>query len=127
MAFYDEMRDLAVELLTEFGNDFQLQKPDSKPTYDPVTRKNITTYKNYTGKCVMKPYTAEMIGMLQNIIKAGDVEFKCTMDDISVIPTEGKDKIIFGGNTYNVLSVSTINPSGSTVVVHTLQARRASN
>lgn len=127
MAFYDEMRTVANNLFTEFGNSFLLLKSNPKPVYNPKTKKQEYTYSQYLGKCVMKPYTAEMIGMLTNIIKAGDVEFKCTLDDISIIPTEGKDKIFFGGNTYNILSVSTINPSGSTIVIHSLQARRASN
>lgn len=125
MGFYDRMRNTAVSLITTYGNSFVLKKPDRVSVFNPETARNEQQFSEYTGKCVMKPYVAEMIGALNNIIKAGDVEFKCVMDDMSVTPTEGKDKIIFGGNTYNILTVSTIKPDGNTVIVHSLQARRA--
>lgn len=125
MGFYDKMRNTAVSLITAYGNSFILKKPGGVSVFNPDTERNEQQFSEYTGKCVMKPYVAEMIGSLNNIIKAGDVEFKCVMDDTSVTPTEGKDKIIFGGNTYNILTVSTIKPDGKTVLIHTLQARRA--
>lgn len=125
MGFYDKMRNVSVSLITTYGDSLVLQKPDGVPVFNPETNKNEQQFSEYTGKCVMKPYVAEMIGALNNIIKAGDVEFKCVMDDMSVTPTEGKDKIIFGGDTYNILTVSTIKPNGKTVLVHSLQARRA--
>lgn len=126
MAFdYSSMRSMATNLLTEFGNSFVLKKPDGKPVYNSVTKKNEQGFLSYPGKGVMKTYTVEMAGSLSNIINAGDVSFVCTLDDISIIPTEGKDKIEYGGHTYNVLDVATSNPSGAKVIVHTLHCRRA--
>lgn len=125
MGFYDNMRNTALSLITSYGDRFILRKPDGVPVFNPDTKRNEQNFSEYTGKCVMKPYVAEMIGSLNNIVKAGDVEFKCIMDDMSVTPIEGKDKIIFSGDTYNILTVSTIKPNGKTVIVHSLQARRA--
>ena len=126
MAFdYNAMQNMATNLLTEFGNSFVLKKPTGKPVYDAETKKNIQQYSYYNGVCVMKTYTAEMIGNLENIINAGDVSFVCTLKDISVIPTEGKDQVVFGGYTYNVLHVATSNPNGNKIIVHTLHCRRA--
>ena len=120
---YKEMQDTASSLIKEFGNPCILNKLE-KTVFNPATKKNEPVYTEYKGDCVRKTYTAEMIGMLSNIIKSGDVEFKCVFDDKTVVPTEGKDKIIFGGITYNILQVSNSTPDGDTVLVYTLQARR---
>lgn len=128
MAFdYDKMQKIAKNLLgpSMFGKPFTLKHPLGKPSYDSAKRKNVQKYEEHTGVCVMKTYTAETIGSLSNIIKAGDVSFVCVMDDLDVIPTEAVDKVEFGGHQYNVLEVSTSNPSGSKILVHTLHARRA--
>lgn len=126
MAFdYGSMRSMATNLLTEFGNPFVLKKPNGKPVYNAATKKNEQSYLSYSGTGVMKTYTAEMIGNLSNIINAGDVSLVCTLNDISIIPTEGKDQIVYGGHSYNVLHVSTSDPSGAKVIVHTLHCRRA--
>ena len=126
MAFnYDAMRSMAIGLLTEFGNPFVLKKPDGKPVYNAVTKKTAQKYKEYSGICVMKTYSAEAIGGLSNIINAGDVSFVCTMNDISVVPEESTDKIVYGGKTYNIIDIATSNPSGAKIIVHTVHARRA--
>lgn len=125
MAFYDDMRNVAINLITEFGNPFILKKKNGEPTYNPKTKKTEQLYKDYPGKCVMKTYSAEAAGMLGNIINAGEVSFVCTMDDIKVIPVESTDKVVFGGITYNIIDVATSNPSGNTVVVHTLHCKKA--
>lgn len=125
MGFYDRMRNIAYSLISSYGDKFMLKKPDGNAVFNPDTNRNEQHFSEYPGKCLMKPYTAEMIGSLNNIIKAGDVEFKCVMDDMSVTPTEGKDKVVFGGDTYNILSVSMVKPNGKNVIVHSLQARRA--
>lgn len=119
---YKEMQDVAYSLLESFGNPCILNKLE-KTVFNPVTKKNEPQFTEYKGICVRKVYTAEMVGMLSNIIKTGDVEFKCVFDD-SVVPTEGKDKIIFGDITYNILQVSDSTPNGKDVLIYTLQARR---
>lgn len=124
MGFYDEMQDTAKELITEFGNVCTLKKLNNHQKYNEITKKNEPVFTEYNGKCVMKPYTADAIGILSNIIEAGDVEFKCIFDT-GVIATEMKDKIEFRGITYNILSVSIINPNGDKIIVQTLSARKA--
>lgn len=124
MAFYDDMRNVAIGLLTEFGNPFTLKKKSGEPTYNPKTKKTEQTYKDYPGVCVMKTYSAEASGMLGNVINAGEVSFVCTMDDISIIPVESTDKVVYCGVTYNIIDVATSNPSGKTVVVHTLHCKK---
>lgn len=126
MAFdYGAMRSMAVNLLSEFGSRFTLMKLNDSVTYNKETKKSEPSFTSCTGVCVMKTYTAEMIGSLSNIIQAGDVSFVCAMDDISIVPSEGKDKVVFGGKTYNILEAATSDPSGGKVIVHTLHCRRA--
>lgn len=126
MAFdYLAMRNMATSLLTDFGDSFILRKQTDKPKYDPKTKKTEYTFTEHNGVCVMKTYSDEAMGQLSNIIESGDVAFICTMNDISIIPQADKDKLIFNGIVYNIIRVSTSNPSGKTVVVHTLQCRRA--
>lgn len=123
---YPEMQDVALELLTEFGNTFELKKPEGESVYNPKTKRNEQKFTYYRGTCVMKTYTAEAIGELSNIIQAGDVEFKAVMDSLKIIPKENSDKIIYGGISYNIISVATSNPSGEAILIHTLHCRRAS-
>ena len=126
MTFYEEMNQLAIDLLTEFGNPFILKKPDGEAKYNPKTKRTEQMFLEYPGICVMKPYSAETIGMLSNIINAGDVEFTCTIDDPSIIPEESKDKLIFGKVAYNIINVTTIDPSGELTIVYKIQCRRVS-
>ncbi|MCQ2086568.1 MAG: hypothetical protein MJZ37_00630 [Bacilli bacterium] len=123
---YPEMREVANNLFDLFGNPFSLKKEVGEPAYNPKTKKVEPVFAEYKGRCVMKTYTAEAIGELSNIIQAGDVSFSCTMDDISIIPKESKDKVLYEGITYNIISVATSNPSGKYILVHTLHCRRAS-
>lgn len=122
---YQEMRDTATDMFEEFGNPFILKKPDGEPRYNPKTKKTEQLYKDYTGICVMKTYEAEVIGTLNNVINAGDVTFKCVMDDINIIPEASKDKLIYEGVTYNLITPASADPSGSFVIVHTLLCRKA--
>lgn len=121
---YNEMVNVANELFEMFGNEFTLKKKTKDSIYNPITKKNTPVYKNYEGLCVKKTYTSEMIGSLTNIINAGDVQFKCILNDISVIPSEGVDQLVYKGKTYNILEVDTTEPSGDLPVIHTLHTRR---
>lgn len=128
MAFnYEKMRKTAKKLLSSqvFGGKFTLQKPEGS-VYDPIKKKNITTFKDYAGDCVMEAYEDEGLGKLADIVQAGDLTFICNMDDTKIIPIKNSDKIIFEGVTYNIIEVSTINPNGKNILVHKCYARKAS-
>lgn len=126
MAFnYESMRTMATGLLTDFGNPFVLRKQSDKPEYDPKTKKTSYQFTSHNGVCVMKTYSDEAMGLIGNIIEAGDVAFICSMDDETVIPIASKDKVVFNNIVYNIIRVSTSNPSGQKIIVHTLQCRRA--
>ena len=125
MAFYDDMRNMAIDLLTQFGNPFVLKKKSGEPVYNPKTKKTEQLYKEFPGVCVKKTYSAEAAGMLGNIINAGECTFVCTMNDISVIPEETVDKVVFQNITYNIIDVATSDPSGTSIIVHFLHCKKA--
>lgn len=124
---YENMRKKAKRLLSKqnFGGKFILQHPEGS-SYDPIKKKNVPTYKEYSGDCVGKVYEDTGLGKLRDIVQAGDIEFVCSMDDPSVTPVKNSDKIIFEGITYNIVEVSTINPNGKKILVHKCYARKAS-
>lgn len=122
---YTEMQQTTLELLTEFGNSFTLKKPFGEPVYNPKTRRTEQNFKTYTGIGVMKTYTSEMIGFSSNVVQAGDVDFKCVIDNQEITPKEGTDKIEFNGRTYNIINVAEINPPGDSKIIYTLYCRRA--
>lgn len=127
MAFdYSKMQKITDNLLSKnmFGDTFTLLKTTGT-VYDPVVKKNVSTYEEYTGKCVKKVYKDTGLGKLKDIVKAGDVEFKLVMNDLSVIPEKSKDKIFFANVTYNIIEVNTVDPNGKKILVHTCYARKA--
>lgn len=125
MAFdYKKMRKTAVKLISSAGSVFELKKPIGKTVYNRETDTVEREYESYFGKCVKKVYSAEAIGEGETLIEAGDVEFLCIFDDISVVPTEQKDKIVFGNKEYNILFVQEIDTSGNMIMLHKIGARK---
>ena len=121
---YGKYKKIAIKLLSKFGTskNIILKKDTGEPVSDPVTKRVVKTYKNYSGYGVKLGYETEAIGTLDNIIKAGDVKIICIFNEE---PSEQKDQIIFGKDTYNIINVKKIDPDASTVVLYTLQCRRA--
>lgn len=119
---YQQMIDVADELIGAFGNDCKLVKIVGSE-YDETTMKKVVVTEEYPGIAVKKQYSSEMVGNLSNIIKMGDVSFVCRFDD-EVVPVEGKDKIEFDGILYNILNVITVEPAGSPTIVYRLHTRR---
>lgn len=124
---YDRLRKTADTLLSDqkFGGPFILKRTTGK-TFDPATKKNMTTFDTYEGNCVKTTYKDDGLGKLADIIEAGDLTFLCTMNDITIKPEKNSDKIIFAGETYNIIEVEEIDPSGSKVVMHKCYARKNS-
>ena len=122
---YDGIKSTARELLEMFGNPFTLKK-NIGSEYNAETKKQEKKFEEHTGVCVMKNYSAEMVGSLSNIINMGDVSFVCQFDEKDVKATEGKDQIIYGEVVYNILHIMTSNPSGDNPIIYTFHARRVS-
>ncbi len=126
MAFnYPKMQKLADKLLSKqkFGGPFVLKKKAGQ-RYDPDLKKQVSTYEEYQGNCVKKVYKDDGLGHLKDVLKAGDLEFVCTMKDINVFPDKN-DQIVFEGVIYNVITPELVDPTGKLPLVHKCYARRA--
>lgn len=106
---YSEFYETGKDLIEEFGSDAVLRKLVGKKTV------------SYDGIAVRLRYSEEIIGSNDNIINAGDVKFIC---QFPTAPSAMKDLIVFGGKSYNVISVDEICPDGSTVLLYIVQTRR---
>lgn len=125
-SFYGKMQGVSKKLIDKFGNPFVLKKPDGKSYYDPELDEMVSPWKEFSGYGLMSSITAEVIGLQDNIINAGDVSFVCYLDDKTIVPTEADDKFVFAGTEYNILNVDTVAPNGVDVILHILFARKSS-
>ena len=124
MAFnYKKMQKTADKLPSnqKFGGPFTLKKKTGQ-RYDSVSKKQVPVYEEYMGNCVKKTYKDTGLGHLKDIVKAGDLEFICTMKDLKIFPDKN-DQIIFEGTTYNVITPELIEPNGKLPLVHKCYAR----
>lgn len=121
---YVRMQNITTSLLKKFGNKFVLRKVTGSQ-YDHILKKQVTTTKDFSGVCVMKSYTDETVGQMNNLVNIGDVTFVCSFDDKDVKAEENKDKVIYNGIAYNVLDVTVSNPSGEKTLVYFLHSRKA--
>lgn len=117
---YEAMYDTAEELITEFGSTATLNHPVT--TKDDTTKKVTTTTVSYSGLAVKTLYDSEAIGKSDGVIKAGDVKFVC---QFAIEPSEQKDRIVFGGITYTIINVETVQPDGATTLIYIVQGRKA--
>lgn len=121
---YGKFQNVAIKLLSKFGTskNIKLKKDTENPVVDAITKRSVKVYKTYAGYGVKLGYETEAIGSLDNIIKAGDVKIICVFD---VEPTEQKDQIIFGNDVFNIINVKKVDPDATTVVLYSVQCRRA--
>lgn len=121
---YAKFQNLAIKLLSKFGSasSVHLRKYTGVSGIDPVTKRTVKSFKLYSGYGVKLKYATEAIGSLDNIIKAGDVKILCYFPEE---PSEQKDQIIFRKDTFNIINVEKIDPDSDTVVLYSVQCRRA--
>jgi hypothetical protein len=112
MTFYSELAEVAVELLTEFGQAITLTRTTGK-SIDPVTGA-ITpgTSDNQPTIGVIKPYAKNLID--GTLIQVGDKEVILS----PAIAPLTSDTI----NGMQVVNITEINPAG-TVLVYKVQVR----
>lgn len=118
MAFYDEMADLADELLTEFGGPAVLTRVTTG-TYDPTTGTttgNVTTTWNATCAC----FEYAQVQIDGTSIRQGDrVVYLSTA---GIVNPQTGDTLTIGGVVLNVVASRPLRPA-STDVLFEVQAR----
>lgn len=120
MAFYDEMADMALEMLTEFGRVIQLSRVVGGD-YDPDTGTSGGTTEAQDATVVILPAS-------NGTVQAFDIRFEngtlieqnlraltISAKDLSWVPIAG-DKATFDGSDWTFIGCTPVNPAGTPVV-----------
>ena len=117
MSFYDEMAEVAVELLTEFGAGVIITRT-SGGSINPVTGVEVAgSVQTFTPKGILKSYPDNLIDGTR--ITASD---RMLIIDASVKP-EITDTITVQGEEWPLQEITASNPAG-TPLVYFLRVKR---
>lgn len=106
MSFYQDMADVALELLDEFGAAVTLQRTTGA-SVDPVTGEITSgTDASVVTTGLIKPYPDRMIDGTR--ILQGDRELVLSDEQTPV----ASDKIVVGGENWSIVNIKTISPAG---------------
>lgn len=140
MAFYDDMAEMALDMLTEFGAEAVIQRKISAPvnqttttTMDHMNRGAImtetatsapwelpeTTTLEYPCKAVVSNYSESVLN--GSAIKQGDKKIIVAASGLAIEPAV-TDVIVCNSVAYNIVAVSVVSPAG-TPIIYVLQAR----
>ncbi|WP_236175345.1 hypothetical protein [Pseudomonas pseudonitroreducens] len=127
MAFYDEMADMALEMLTEFGRVIQLSRVVGGD-YDPDTGTSDGSIETQDATVVILPAS-------NGTVQAFDIRYEngtlieqnlraltIAAKDLTWVPIAG-DKAIFDGSDWTFIGCTPVNPAG-TPVVHKAAVKR---
>ena len=121
MAFYDEMAVMALDLITEFGQQVTI-RDTVKGTYDPATGKTgPDTFTDRTAQGILLDFTGQEF-QTNTLIKVGDKKLKIAAKGLTAPPTL-LSKVLVQGRTWSIIPpMKEINPAG-TPLLYELQVR----
>lgn len=120
-AFYDEMAEVALELITEFGLPVTLRTV-TPGGYDPETSETAPdAIVDQDGQGILLDYTGQEF-QANSLIKQGDKKLKLAAKGLTSAPSL-LSKVIADGKTYTIVPpLKEINPAG-TPLLYELQVR----
>lgn len=120
MAFYDEMADMALEMLAEFGQTIQLCRTVGGD-YDPDTGTSGGSTETQDATVVILPAS-------NGTVQAFDIRYEngtlieqnlraltIAAKDLAWVPISG-DKATFDGSDWTFIGCTPVNPAGTSVV-----------
>lgn len=120
MAFYDEMADMALEMLAEFGRVIQLSRTVGGD-YDPDTGTTGGSTESENATVVILPAS-------NGTVQAFDIRYEngtlieqnlraltIAAKDLTWVPIAG-DKATFDGSDWTFIGCTPVNPAGTPVV-----------
>lgn len=132
MSIYDRLQASTTRMLQLYGQPVTFLQA-GPATYDPTTGKNTPTQTTYLGTGVLVDFsqTAPSVTTIRGTeIQQGDkmlyLAMQGTLAGVPVqIPQPNTDDTIIdsAGVAYNIQSTTTVDPTGSTPVVHSLHVR----
>ena len=112
MSFYEDMRQVATDSITEFGQAVTLSR-QAVGAYDPSTGTSVVTPTTQTGKGVLLDYgTKDIDGTL---ILAGDKQLLLSATSITA-PIVG-DTATVNSTIYTIMNIKDLNPAGTSVML----------
>ena len=124
-AFYDEMADVALELIAEFGQAGTLTSV-TEGEYDPVTGFGTDPVTlTQTGQLVLLDYTAQEAGIINaagSLVQQGDKKIMLAAKGLDWEPTM-TTTIDAGGFTWAITGIKATNPAG-TPLLYEIHGRR---
>jgi len=116
MAFYDDMQDVATELLTEFGKSITFSRITK--TFNKITGKNTTATTATTATVGVEiPINQRLVDGTR--IQSGD---RSLIIDASYAPVMA-DTVSLSGETWSIVEIQPIKPA-DTVIAYRLQVRK---
>lgn len=119
--FYDEMAEMALEMIREFGQDVPIR--DIKPgEYDPETgTAGPDTITEQTAQGILLDYSGQEF-QANSLIKQGDKKLKIAARGLEWAPGL-LNKVIVQGRTWSIVPpLKEVNPAG-TPILYELQVR----
>lgn len=116
MAFYDEMRGVAEEMIAEFGQTGAIRRTTlSGPSYDPVET-------DLDHPCTLVDLDVEERSIDGALVLRGDRTVYLSTEGLSIEPLR-TDQVVIGGNPHTIVDVKPLQPAGL-IVFWELQARK---
>lgn len=117
MSFYNDLQATAAKLLISKGAACTLRK-QTTGAYNPSFGSATITTTDYSIVGVLLNYTFSQINSDSTLIEATD---RKAIIQGTVTP-DTSDLFIFGGVTYRIVAIKTVNPNG-TALIHEMQIR----
>lgn len=113
---YQKYADKAYKKIKQYGSPVTV-KSSGKKVYDDKTNTYTDTGNEFHGFAIQRNYDQRDIDGTN--IRVGDVQFMAVLDGVP----KSNDKITFGGKSYTVINVNTLNPDGTVNIFYTIQGR----
>lgn len=127
-AFYDEMAEVTLELIAEFGQVGTLSyTPEVDPSdYDPATGTGpVAAPVTQSGQLILIDYTAAESGVINasgSLVQQGDKKILLAAKGLAWVPTM-TTTIDAGGQAWTIVNIKSINPAG-TPLLYEIHGRR---
>lgn len=132
MSFYDEMAELTLELIAEFGQTVIL-RDETPGEFDPVTGGSTpSVIIDQPAQAILQDYGLQQSGTSYAAgteIRQGDKKIMVAAlttiegQSVQLTPPQLSTKVIAGGIVWTIVNIKEINPAG-TPLLYEIQGRR---
>lgn len=122
------------KIIARFGAEFTVSTCVGEPVYDPETSTTTENRVTYTIMGVALDYKQQINGWGTNTntqILSGDKQFWCNPITAKIAgvasafaPDPSTTEVVVGIDTYKVVNIKSVNPSGNNVIAYEFQLRK---